>query len=414
MNLALHIGDNRISGDRVLQQLYEAQLLPQLLREMVIDELVDRVAEENHIDLTPTQVEFDRLYEQVSQISPFQGMNSEQLATITTRTLKLHKFKQAGWGHKISSYYHTVEDQLHRVAYSIFQAEDGLLAQEVFFRIQSGEQSFAELAIQYSIDPSAPRGGNVGPVASREIPPQIQQVLSKLNPGQLSPLLQFDRNYGFVRLNDLIKPQLDEGTSQVLIDELFENWIQAQLATEVGGGDISIAPTTPTIEQPSDTPQIDSSAPEFLQPLPDIFIPDFGYQEAALPQIPPAPVPIDDTPDISIVTEPEDFDLDISTGFFFPDAKKDRSGVSSNLTAKGIPPIEEIDNIKPWLDPPEDLSPSPIDRAQGRSRILVGTIGLAIALSICVTQYSSRYGNPAKFLPEPVKVWLGMEKPKSD
>ena len=153
MNLALHIGDNRISGDRVLQQLYEAQLLPQLLREMVIDELVDRVAEENHIDLTPTQVEFDRLYEQVSQISPFQGMNSEQLATITTRTLKLHKFKQAGWGHKISSYYHTVEDQLHRVAYSIFQSEYGLLAQEVFFRIQSGEQSFAELAIQYSIDP---------------------------------------------------------------------------------------------------------------------------------------------------------------------------------------------------------------------------------------------------------------------
>ena len=125
-------------------------------------------------------------------------------------------------------------------------------------------------------------------------------------------------------------------------------------------------------------------------------------------------MPTDDTPDISIVTEPEDFDLDISTGFFFPDAKKDRSGVSSNLTAKGIPPIEELDNIKPWLDPPEDLSPSPIDRAQGRSRILVGTIGLAIALSICVTQYSSRYGNPAKFLPEPVKVWLGMEKPKTD
>lgn len=412
MNLALQIGDNRISGDRVLQQLHEAQLLPQLLREMVIDELIDRVATENNIDLTPNQAEFDRLYEQVTEISPFQGMNTEQLATITSRTLKLHKFKQVGWGHKISSYYPTVQDQLYRVSYSIFQAEDGLLAQEVFFRIQSGEQSFAQLAIEYSIDPSAPRGGNVGPCLTREIPPAIAKVIAQLSPGELSPLFQLDRNYGFIRLNELIKPQLDESTHQALIDELFENWIQAQIATEVGAdGDISIAPTT-TIEPAAEVALPSSNPPEFLQPLPDIFSPDFGNRAADLIQIPSTPLPPDDIPDVTVVIEPEDRDLDISTGFFFPDApKKDRSPKGSNLTAERGSRPDDLDVIEPWIDTPDiDVSTSPIDRAQKRSRILVGTIGIAIALSICTNQYISRYGNPAKFLPEPVKAWIGINK----
>ncbi len=413
MNLALQIGDNRISGDRVLQQLYEAQLLPQLLREMVIDELIDRVASENKIDLTPNQAEFDRLYEQVTEISPFQGMNTEQLATITARTLKLHKFKQAGWGHKISSYYPTVQHQLYRVSYSIFQAQDGLLAQEVFFRIQSGEQSFAQLAIEYSIDPSAPRGGNIGPIMIREIPPAIAQVLDKLSPGELSPLFQLDRNYGFIRLNELIKPQLDEGTHQALIDELFENWIQAQIATEVGAdGDISIAPTTAAIKSAPEVDPPSSNPPEFLQPLSDIFSPDFTNPAANLDQIPPAPLPPDDIPDVTVVTEPEDRDLDISTGFFFPAApKKDRSIKGSNLTAERGSTPADLEVIEHWIDTPElDSRTSPINLAQRRSRILVGTIGIAVALSICTNQYISRYGNPTKFLPEPVKAWMGIDK----
>jgi parvulin-like peptidyl-prolyl isomerase len=241
MNLALQIGNSQIPCDRVLQQLYDAQLLPQLLREIVIDELIDRVAGDYQIDLTPTPEEFERLSAQVAEITPFQGMNADQIEAITLRTLKLHKFKQAGWGHKVSGYYQSVQHQLYRVSYSILQVEDGLIAQEVFFRVQSGEQSFAELAVQYSQDPSAKKGGLVGPMLSRDLSPAIAQVLQQLSPGQLSPLFQIERNYGFIRLNELTPPQLDENMHQVLLDELFESWIQAQIANEFGAdGDISI------------------------------------------------------------------------------------------------------------------------------------------------------------------------------
>jgi parvulin-like peptidyl-prolyl isomerase len=229
MNKALQIGDIQISCSQVLAQLQDSPLLPQLTQEIATEELIDRLALQWQLDLTPTPTEFDQLSAQVASIATFQGMNSAQIAAITTRTLKLQKFKQAGWGNQVSDYYHSVQHQLHRVTYSILQVADGLLAQELFFRVQSGEQSFAELAIEYSQDPTAKQGGSIGPILVKDLPPAIVGVLSQLAPGGLSPLFQLDHYYGFIRLDRLVSPQLDQPTYQVLLDELFDNWIKSQL-----------------------------------------------------------------------------------------------------------------------------------------------------------------------------------------
>ena len=340
MNLALQIGDSQIPGDRVLQQLHESQLLPQLLREIIIDETIDRVAEEYRIDLTPSQEEFDRLSAQVATITPFQGMNPEQLAAITARTLKLYKFKQAGWGHKVSSYFETVRDRLDRVSYSILLIEDGAIAQELFFRIQSAENSFAELAVKYSQDETAQRGGLIGPMLLSEVNPAIASVLSKLKPGELSTLFQLDRFYGFMRLNESIEPELDENMHQVLLDELFENWIQIQLATAIGtNAEISLttlASDTHKVDAPveialgdrspklitAETATIAATIPNRAATPIDPFAPDFAYRETNLTEdagdsLPPT------TPEVTVVKEPEEKDLAVTTGFFFPDSPED-------------------------------------------------------------------------------------------
>jgi parvulin-like peptidyl-prolyl isomerase len=235
MNLSLQIGDSQISHVQILQQLQNSPLLPQILREIVTDELIDRRAGEFQLDLTPTPTEFDRMSAQVAQIVTFQGMNAEQIAAITTRTIKLQKFKQAGWGHRVDEYYQTVQHQLVRVKYSILLVEDGLQAQELFFRIQSGEQAFAEIASQYSQHETAAQGGLVGPLFIKAVHPTISQILLQLKPGGLSPLFQVERYFGLIRLNELVPPQLDETTSQLLLDELSEPWLQSQFATTATG-----------------------------------------------------------------------------------------------------------------------------------------------------------------------------------
>jgi parvulin-like peptidyl-prolyl isomerase len=416
MNLALQIGDSQIPCDRVLQQLYDAQLLPQLLREMVIDELIDQVAGAYQIDLTPTPAEFEKLSTQVAGITPFQGMNETQIEAITRRTLNLHKFKQAGWGHKVSSYYQTIQHHLYRVSYSILQVEDGSLAQELFFRIQSGEQSFAELAVQYSQADSAKRGGTIGPILSREIPTELGQILQKLSPGELSPLFRLDNCYGFIRLNDVIAPKLDENMHQVLLDELFESWIQEQISIEVGGnGEISIAPTTTLVEQPPTLPvaeieQIDrNSSLVNSQPLADLFAPDFAYREPDLTEVSPPQIQPSDTPDVTVVTEPEVKDLEVNSGFFFPNQQQDSALRESNSTTTTTPRATDSEHPNPFILPPdpETITP-PLVQTQRRSRKLAIGFVMLIAPAILIMgidRFAKSY-NPIQYLPEPIRTWF--------
>ncbi len=415
MNLALQIGDSRVPCDRVLQQLYDSQLLPQLLREIVIDELIDRVAGAHQIDLIPDPEEFDKLFAQVAEITPFQGMNSEQIEAIALRTLKLHKFKQAGWGHKVSGYYQTIQHQLYRVCYSMMQVEDGVLAQELFFRIQAGEQSFAELAIQYSQAASAQKGGLIGPILSREIPPEIGQILQQLAPGELSPLFRLDGSYGFIRLNDVMPPQLNEHMHQVLLDELFENWIQEQIATEVGeNGQISIAPTTTVVEQPPElapaaTANIEENDRANPQPplVVDLFAPDFAYREPGLAQPTPPESQPSDTPEVTVVTEPEAQDLQVSSSFFFPDRQSDPQLPAADLTM--APTATDSANPGNFVLHPDLTAETPaIAQTQRRSRLLVTGIVMLIAPAMIIMGIDrfTQSPNLRQLLPEPIRTWV--------
>jgi PPIC-type PPIASE domain len=253
MNLTFRIGGSQISGAQILSRLQDLPLISQLRQEMAIDEMIDRVAGKFQLDLAPTPVEFDSLATQISQIGSFQGMNSAQIGAITTRTIRVHKFKQAGWGDRVASYYQHVRHQLDRVTYSILLVEDGLLAQELFFRIQSGEQSFAELAIEYSQDQTAVNGGLVGPIPVAAVPPAIAQILLQLTAGGLSPLFQVDNYYGFIRLNQLVSPQLDQSIYQLLLDELFDNWIQTQLPANIAANPTQNRSLTTDIFEPDFT-----------------------------------------------------------------------------------------------------------------------------------------------------------------
>jgi hypothetical protein len=386
---SLQLTDNQISSDRTLQYLAESKLLPQLLREMVVDELVDRVATAEQLDLTPSVAEWDRLSAQIAKISPFQGMNSEQFDAITARTLKLHKFKQAGWGHRVNEYYQSIEHRLHRVIYSVLHVEDGLLAQELFFRVQSGEQSFKELVRQYSPDPKlAQSGGIVGPISIDKIPPALVQTVTKLHPGELSPLFQLDRYYGFIRLEDWIPATLDENMRQLLLDELFENWIQERIGIEIGqNAEISLI----EVETPSPAPALISSEPvktlsnavETPTPPSDTFAPNFARKETIIAQEREISLATEssheqlepNTPEVTVVVEPEERDLDVTTGFFFPNLQSSTSPTTTPSLSQ-----EVIDRSIPNLSPSQ-LGEDPLVESQNRSRQI--SIGILLSIALC-------------------------------
>lgn len=209
------------------------QLMPQLLRGMVIDQAI--------ADFSCTEAErkvaIEEFCRQQQLTSPEvqeawlhnQGMTREQMAELAIRLVLLEKFKTATWGRKLESYFLTRKASFDWVVYSLIRTKDQGLAQELYFRVQEGEQSFADLARVYSQGPEAYTGGVIGPAPLSKPHPEIARILSISQPGQLWPPRCLEGWFFIIRLEKLFPAQLDEQMRRRLLDELFEAWLQEQM-----------------------------------------------------------------------------------------------------------------------------------------------------------------------------------------
>lgn len=232
MNTALQIGYRTITAEEIIPLLGSYQMLPQLLRESIIDQAIAPFICTPEETATAYQQFRQHQLTDEKQLQDWlerYGMSQEQIAAMVTRRLRIEKFKQATWGNKLESYFLKRKGQLDQAVYSLIRTKDRGIAQEVYFRIQEGEQSFAELAIAYSTGPEAQTNGLVGPVELGSLHGSLQKLLRLSQPGHLWQPMPLGEWLVIVRLEKFIPAQLNEFMRQRLLRELFEAWLQQQL-----------------------------------------------------------------------------------------------------------------------------------------------------------------------------------------
>lgn len=216
MSTVLKVGEQTITAEDLMPLLVKYHLLPQLCREILIDQVI--------APISCTAEEIATACQQAEQETR-QPVPPERV----TRVLRLEKFKHATWNNKIEAYFLQRKSQLDKVVYSLIRTKDIGIAQELYFRIQDGEQSFAELAREYSQGPEAQTGGLIGPVELSTPNPTLAQMLCASQPGQLLPPTRLGEWLVIVRLEKFVPVQLDDATRKRLLDELFNTWLQEQL-----------------------------------------------------------------------------------------------------------------------------------------------------------------------------------------
>lgn len=233
MNESLQIGDIDLLNVDIIPLLAGYQMLPALLREMIIDEAI------KNIECTQEEAaNAMQLFCQKNQIGNesqlqawlnFYGMTQVQFESSATRELRIEKFKQLTWGKKLESNFVSRKNQYDKVIYSLIRTDNLEIAQELFFRLQANEQSFADLAKQYSQGQEAQTGGLIGPVELSVPHPSLAKLLSTSKPGQVCPPLQIANWFVIVKLEKFIPCEFDEPMQKRLLNELFTNWVQEQL-----------------------------------------------------------------------------------------------------------------------------------------------------------------------------------------
>ncbi|MGQ4649257.1 peptidylprolyl isomerase [Lyngbya aestuarii] len=233
MKAVLQVGDRTITAEEIIPLLAGYQLLPPLLRAIIIDEAIAQVecTDQEKTEAREQFYERNQITSEEVQQSWLKryGMNAAQLEALATRELKIEKFKQETWGHKLESYFLGRKGKLDRVIYSLIRTQDPGIVQELYFRIREGEQSFTELARDYSQGPEAQTGGLIGPVEMSTPHPLIAKMLSSSEPGKVCQPTRLGEWLVIVRLEKFIPAQLDESMRQRMLNECFNNWLSEQL-----------------------------------------------------------------------------------------------------------------------------------------------------------------------------------------
>lgn len=223
-----------ITVEKIVALIVNYRLLPRLVGELIIERAI--------ASFTCTKEEIDKAYQQFCwqhRITRDKErrlwleehyLTLEQLKELVTRKLKIAKFKQANWSHKVDSYFHQRKPQLDRVIYSSIQVSDGDLALELYFRLIEGEASFGDLARQYSEGTQAKAGGVHSAVELGSCPTSLAKMFSASLTGQVWYPHPVGSSVVIVKLEQYISAQLDNQMRQRLLDELFATWLQEQIA----------------------------------------------------------------------------------------------------------------------------------------------------------------------------------------
>lgn len=231
------VGNEAIAQADIMSLLAGYQMLPLLWREMIVDFAIAEIelTSQQH---TSAQQQFDEKHQlgtvaQRCDWAARRGMTQSQVEALATRELKIEKFKIATWAASLESYFLTHKSKLDKVIYELLRVTQAEVAQELYFRIKGGEQSFAELAREYSTGPEAQTGGLLGPVELSMPHPTLAKMLSTSQPGQLLPPTRLGEWFVIVRLEKFIGAQLDESMRQQLLNHLFEAWLSEQVSKEM-------------------------------------------------------------------------------------------------------------------------------------------------------------------------------------
>jgi len=153
-------------------------------------------------------------------------LTPEALALQVERPIRLRLHCERLYRPKAEARFLDRKQQLDRVVYSLLRLRDGGLARELYFQLQDGESTFADLAAQYAEGPERSTRGIVGPVPLTQAHPQLVERLRTAPAAVVQEPFQIEQWWLLFRLESLTPATFDEPMAMQMSHELFEQWLE--------------------------------------------------------------------------------------------------------------------------------------------------------------------------------------------
>jgi parvulin-like peptidyl-prolyl isomerase len=227
----LTVGRLELQKDEVIPVLSVGHLWVKVIREMLLDRVIaqesvndEELASHYEKELAKEPGYFERMGRQLEA----QGVPAERVMFFLARPLLINRFKQRVFAPHVSSLFLKQKQLKDSVVFSVIRHKERDVLEELLYRVDAGECSFAETAAKYSEGSESVTGGMIGPVPIGRLSPHLQKILAPMQEGELSRLFLVRDTWGLAQLHRKIPAVLDEKMAKELVESQFREWLDSE------------------------------------------------------------------------------------------------------------------------------------------------------------------------------------------
>lgn len=239
----ININPNIKISDR--DAIYEAKIsgkIPELMRGILRRRIVEREVKTVGIEPTVTELQLAadkfRIFNRLESAEATKQWLDERLLSLDdfeymiTQDLLRDKLAQHLFGDRVEPFFNqNLLDYSGAIIYEVI-LEDYNLAMEIFYSLQEGDLSFADVAHQYIPVPELRRkGGYIGKVSRKQLRPEISAAVFAAKPPQALQPIVTAVGVHLLQVEEIVEPQLDEQLHGQILTEMFDGWISEIIAT---------------------------------------------------------------------------------------------------------------------------------------------------------------------------------------
>lgn len=226
------------------EAILDANTLVALVRRMELQpSLIKRQEEEAITGLVPlpeawveTQIESVLAGTPQDQFLQERGWSLEDLRLHVCRPEALRRFADQRFGPGLEEQFLGARGAHDQIIYSLLRCRDAALVRELWIRIEEAETTFAEAAQTFGEGPEAARKGLIGPMAIGQLaPPQLVELLRRLQPGRVSAPVQMGEWTVLLRLEQLTPARFDATMRQALLQESLNAFLEERVKRRLAG-----------------------------------------------------------------------------------------------------------------------------------------------------------------------------------
>jgi len=212
-----------LERNKLLERLVQCELQSNIVKSVQLDKSISDDAKKLFMQTRNFSSE-----EEFQEWLVKNSITEEEILYALVKPFKIHQHCSKNFSHQVQSHFLARKSDLDKFIYSLIRVKDFNIAKELYFRLESNEETFANLSKQYSEGDEKNRMGLVGPIPLSKAHPDLVTILRKSKVGEISEPFEVNGNWLIIRVESFVEATLDEEMESNLAIELFNLSVQEE------------------------------------------------------------------------------------------------------------------------------------------------------------------------------------------